>query len=266
MSRFQVTQGEWYDVMRTQPNFFDGNNVMNINTWQSMPTTPEFNWRNLPVERVSWYGAIVFSNTLSIREGLTPAYEMPDAWPNPASWSTDPAAWGPVPTARDDRWDQVRMVPGSTGYRLPTEAQWEFAARGGHGTPGNFMFSGSDTAGDVAWYRGNSPVTGYLVGRTHPVGTRAPNGLGLYDMSGNVWEWVWDGIGPRPSVPETDPVGASSGTNRGARGASWSSLGGALPRGPVRSQPVQQVELWWLPPCPSIGASEKGWQSVASLG
>ncbi|MCL2600865.1 MAG: formylglycine-generating enzyme family protein, partial [Treponema sp.] len=204
-------------------------------------------WRNLPVEQVRWYDAIVFSNTLSIREGLTPAYEMPDAWPNPTSWSTDPADWGPVPTSSTNplrtRWDAVRVVPGSTGYRLPTEAQWEFAARGGHGTPGNFMFSGSNTAGDVGWYIGNSPVTGYPDGRTHPVGTRAPNELGIYDMGGNVWEWVWDWHGPYPRVPETDPVGPSSGSSRMLRGG---SLGGSdlSLRSVARNNNANPVSRW----------------------
>ena len=218
MSRFQVTQGEWYDVMGTRPSFFNGNNAMNTSTWQSMPTTPELNWRNLPVEQVSWYDAIVFANRLSVARGLSPTYEMPNVWPNPTSWSSDPATWGTVPTDWDDplgtRWDQVRIVPGSTGYRLPTEAQREFAAMGGSESR-NYEFSGGNNLNEVAWHSGNSGS------RTHPVGTRTANELGLYDMSGNVWEWVWDWFGTYPSVAETDPVGASSGSARVARGGGW---------------------------------------------
>ncbi|MCL2191138.1 MAG: SUMF1/EgtB/PvdO family nonheme iron enzyme [Treponema sp.] len=203
MSRFQVTQGEWYDVMGTRPSRFTG-----ATNWDGVPVTG-VNWRNLPVESVSWYEALVFSNRLSIRSGLTPAYRI--------NGSTNPDDWGSVPWLGDPIWDAVEIVPGSTGYRLPTEAQWEFAARGGIVCHGNFVFSGSDTVGDVAWIWENSD------GRTHEVGTRQPNALGLYDMSGNVWEWVWDWWGSYPDYPETDPVGAFSGSVRVRRGGCWVS-------------------------------------------
>ena len=202
MGRHVVTQGEWYDVMGTRPSFFNGTNNETGTT-----VTPTFQWRNLPVERVSWYDAIVFSNRLSIARGLTPAYSI--------GGSTNPDDWGPVPTSWNATWNAVTIVPGSTGYRLPTEAQWEFAARGGHGSPGNFTFSGSNVAAEVAWHSANSGR------RTREVGTLAPNALGLYDMSGNVWEWVWDWWGTYPDYPETDPTGASSGSDRVVRGGGW---------------------------------------------
>ena len=209
MSRFQVTQGELYDVMGTRPSLFTGET-----DWSGNPVTG-INWRNLPVEQVSWYDALVFSNRLSIARGLTPAYSI--------GGSTNPDDWGPVPTSWNTTWNAVTIVAGSTGYRLPTEAQWEFAARGGIVCNGNYTFSGSNTADEVAWYGywdgGNSG------GRTHEVGTRQPNALGLYDMSGNVWEWVWDWFGTYPDYPETDPTGASSGFNRVLRGGSWADLG-----------------------------------------
>ena len=107
MGRHPVTQGKWYDVMGSNPSRFQG-------AW----LFPGVNWRNLPVEYVSWYDTLVFSNTLSIRRGLTPAYSI--------GGSTNPDDWGPVPTSRDAAWDAVVMVPSSTGYRLPTEAQWSF--------------------------------------------------------------------------------------------------------------------------------------------
>ena len=212
ISRYQVTQGEWYDVMETWPSFFDGTNRSGIGELVG----GVFDRRDLPVEQVSRYDAIVFANLLSLARGLTPAYELSNVWPNPTSWSTNPADWGDVPTSSTPRWNNVRMVPGSTGYRLPTEAQWEFAARGGNQSRG-YEFSGGNTVSEVAWYSGNSGS------RTHPVGTRVANELGLYDMSGNVWEWVWDwwGWGTYPSVAETDPVGASSGSFRILRGGCW---------------------------------------------
>jgi len=203
MSRFQVTQGEWYDLTRMRPSSFTGET-----DWDGNPVTG-VNWWNLPVDSVSWYDTIVFSNRLSIRRGLTPAYLI--------NGSTNPDDWGPVPTISDTTWDAVEIVPGSTGYRLPTEAQWEFAARGGIVCHGNYTFSGSNTAADVAWYDDNSG------GRTHEVGTRQPNALGLYDMSGNVWEWVWDWFDTYPDVDETDPAGAAAGDSRVFRGGCWYS-------------------------------------------
>ena len=98
---------------------------------------------------------------------------------------------------------------------MPLGAKWEFAARGGHGSPGNFTFSGSNVTADVAWYWGNSGD------RTCEVGTLAPNALGLYDMSGNVWEWVWDRFGAYPSFAQTDPAGPAAGDGRVLRGGSW---------------------------------------------
>jgi len=143
-------------------------------------------------------------------EGLSPAYRI--------NGSTNPTDWGTMPTSNHNAtWDAVQIVAGSTGYRLPTEAQWEYAAKGGNGSPGNFTYAGSNTVGDVAWYWDNSGS------RTHEVGKKAPNGLGLYDMSGNVWEWCWDWYGHYTSGAKTDPMGASSGSYRVSRGGGWSN-------------------------------------------
>jgi len=144
---------------------------------------------NCPVEKVSWYDAVAYANALSDKEGLTRCY----------SGSTD-----------NIRWDKS-----CNGYRLPTEAEWEYAARAGQET----WFAGSNSADEVAWYykgiKDNSGDT------THPVGQKKPNAWGLYDMSGNVYEWCWDWYGPYLRQFK-DPTGPRSGEFRVIRGGSWS--------------------------------------------
>ena len=142
-----------------------------------------------PVENVSWYDAVGYCNKLSEREGLERCYEI----------QGERVQW--------------KKQQGCGGYRLPTEAEWEYAARGGREGE---LYAGSNDVAQVGWFGENSE------GRTHPVKGKKPNGWGLYDMSGNVWEWVWDWLGPYPSKPVKDPIGLVNGpTARVVRGGSW---------------------------------------------
>ena len=101
-------------------------------------------------------------------------------------------------------------------FRLPSEAQWEFAARGGNNSQ-DFRYSGSDYVDDVAWHKGNAD------GMLHPVGEKQPNELGLYDMSGNLWEWCLDTYEPYPNMPQENPV-SMYGNSFVLRGGSWTYL------------------------------------------
>ena len=157
---------------------------------------------NNPVNCVNWYDAIAYCNKLSIKEKLTPCYSI--------GGSTNPEEWGAVPTLENATWDAVTCDFEANGYRLPTEAEWEWLARGGE----NYEYAGSDNVDDVAWYTANINDTG-----TREVKTKAPNGYGLYDMSGNVWEWCWDWYGSISSSSVAD--GATSGDVRITRGGSW---------------------------------------------
>jgi sulfatase modifying factor 1 len=143
-----------------------------------------------PVEYISWHEVAEYANALSVADGLTECFTCTNGF------CTTPNS----PYTCD-------------GYRLPTEAEWEYAARAGT----DYVYAGSNTVGDVAWYYSNASST------THPVAQTLPNDWGLYDMSGNVWEWIWDWYdsGYYSSSPSSDPAGPTSASDRVVRGGSW---------------------------------------------
>lgn len=175
MSKYEVTQKEYTELMDYNPSKFSGD--------------------NLPVEQITWYNAVMCANKLSEKRKLKPYYNI-------SSITKDGNA---IINA------QVTIV-GGKGYRLPTESEWEYAAKGGKLSK-NYMYSGSNNVDEVAWYASNSNK------KTQMVGEKKANELGIYDMSGNVWEWCWNG--PYRSSYKTNTTEDYGSAIRVSRGGGW---------------------------------------------
>ena len=143
------------------------------------PTSMNYNSTNFPVTDVSWYEAIAFCNKLSVLQGLDPCYTVAGV----SNWTSVS-----IPTSSNANWNNASLNQNANGYHLPTECQWEFAARGGSetATDWGYKYAGASGMGNVGWYTSNSG------GKTHEVGTKNSNRLGLFDMSGNVVEMLTD--------------------------------------------------------------------------
>ena len=218
MYKHPVTRSEYKEIMGRDTSYGrtfdkDGNEVVNEkNGWDKVD--PEIVGKN-PVNYVSWGDAIKYCNYRSMKEGLTPCYTVKE--------STDPDVWEKYDWNDED----VSCDFKANGYRLPTEAEWEWAARGGDQP---YTYVGSNKIEEVAWYHDNTKGYG-----TVEVESKKPNGYGLYDMSGNVWEWCWDLEDGEYKwneqkqhyeefVKQTTPAtGPTSGNRRVLRGGSYES-------------------------------------------
>lgn len=190
-SDYQVKKGLPISEITVKVNdFYIDDFVVTQGDWnQVMDYNPSYFINDeLPVECVGWYEAALFCNKKSYKDNLQACYS--------------------------NNGEQVKCDFSANGYRLPTEAEWEFAAIGGVKSKG-FRYAGSDCLDDVAWYSKNAGKT------THPKGQKLPNELGIYDMCGNVFEWCWDWFDKLDSDYMDNPFGPANGKMKVVRGNNW---------------------------------------------
>jgi len=198
ISRYEVTVHEWYDFLKaldkkdfeTAKKFSTSAVVYDKDGNLQIMSTKDIDDASCAANEISWYAAVEYCNWKSEKEGLSKSYTI--------------------------NGEKVTCDFTAKGYRLPTEAEWEFAARGGNKSEG-YKYSGGSNYLKVAWMSENSGS------KVHPVGTKEPNELGLYDMSGNLYEWCWDWYSDNyyKSSPKENPTGPSTGSRRVKRGGYW---------------------------------------------
>ncbi len=202
MAKYATTVGEFRAFIEAT-GYKTTADLKKLKTWRN----PGFAQTDSdPVVNMSWYDAMAYCNWKSIQEGLGPAYSYSGKGTDSSEW---PSGWN-TETHNNIQWDKA-----SDGYRLPTEAEWEYAARRSASGPVAMVYAGANSVDGVGWSYRNSGL------RTHPVGQKIANGIGLYDMSGNVWEWCWDWYGEYGTAAQNDPCGPASGASRVMRGGSW---------------------------------------------